>query len=174
MRSKDVRRGSLGGDWGRLGLARLPRGGPMAAEHRFCSYPRNLALIAVATTALAFGASPSLAATGRVYVYAGHNVGAGHDFFGGTTPANDNNVGLGYSVMPNLTTASDNTGVGADALAANTTGDANVATGSSALASNTTGDRNLASGAVALEFNTTGSDNVASGEGALTSNTTAS
>src|SRR4051812_25905952 len=69
--------------------------------------------IAVISTivALGFAAPPSLASTGSVYYDALHNVGAGHNFFNGTSNGLDN-VGLGYSVMPSLTTGSFNVASG--------------------------------------------------------------
>src|SRR4051794_11551389 len=104
---------------------------------------RSCFAIAIATAIgfLAF-ASPSLADTGSVYVDGNSNVGAGHDFFGGTTPIGFNNVGLGYSVMSHLTTGNDNVATGDFALYENTIGNRNLALGSSALAANTTGVRN--------------------------------
>jgi hypothetical protein len=123
------------------------------------------------TAVLVGGVATSLADVGSVYVDAKSNVGAGHDFFGGTAPTSFDNVGLGYSVMPALTSGSENTATGSNALLSNTTGDANVASGFGALQSNTTGANNVATGTNSLAINTTGRDNVASGLGALNSNT---
>ena len=75
------------------------------------SFRRSLfAALAALTVVLAFGASSALAATGSVYFDGNANGGAGHDFFGGTTPTGIANVGLGYSVMPNLTSGQQNIG----------------------------------------------------------------
>src|SRR5256885_15654176 len=84
--------------------------------------------IATAISFLAF-ASPSLADTGSVFVDLSNNVGAGHDFFGGTSPPPGvfDNVGLAYSVMPSLTTGINNTALGDGALQSVTDGQANTA-----------------------------------------------
>jgi hypothetical protein len=130
----------------------------------------TIVAIAVATCFLTFAAA-SLAATGSVYVDGQFNVGAGHDFFGGTTPTNGSNVGLGYSVLPNLTTGFSNTEVGRAALRAETKGEDNTASGFFALADNTTADDNTADGANALANTITGSFNTALGATALADNT---
>ena len=114
---------------------------------------RMLALataVAIAISA-ALGASTSRADVGSVYFDANGNAAAG-ETFGFTDPmfTGGFNVGLGRSVMPNLTDAFGNVAVGDDALAANTDGDANVATGEFALSSNTTGSNNVATGTEAL------------------------
>ena len=68
-------------------------------------------------------ASPSLADTGGVYFDANANVGAGDPahIFNATFTGFDN-VGLGHSVMPNLTSGDDNVAAGAYALQQNTDG----------------------------------------------------
>ena len=114
---------------------------------------RMLALVTAAALAIsaALGASTSRADVGSVYFDANGNAAAG-ETFGFTDPmfTGGFNVGLGRSVMPNLTDAFGNVAVGDDALAANTDGDANVATGEFALSSNTTGSNNVATGTEAL------------------------
>jgi hypothetical protein len=120
----------------------------------------------LSTAVLAFVASPALADTGSVYVDSQGNAAAGHDFFSNTFSGIDD-VGLGYSVMPALTTGFGNVAVGWSALASDTTGSANVATGIDVLSANTTGGANTASGQGALNENTTGRANVATGSGAL-------
>jgi len=123
-------------------------------------------LLGVATViALAVGASAALADTGSVYVDGNSNVAAGHDFFGGTTPTNGGNVGIGYSVMPALTTGINNLASGTDALHGNYSGSQNVATGTDALFLNPTGNDNVATGFWALK-NTTGNTNIGLGAGA--------
>src|SRR3954447_22143499 len=102
-----------------------------------------LALAAGATiiAALAIPPAASLAAgTGSVYWDApNHNVAAGRYFFGGFSPYGFANVGLGYSVMPALTTGNYNVAIGDGALFTDSSGGDNVATGANALGSNTTG-----------------------------------
>ena len=98
----------------------------------------------------------SHAAVGSVYFDTNGNAAAGEILFNGTFTG-CYNVGLGRSVMPNLTT-----------------GAYNVATGTGALFSNTTGSQQrLPTGfeATAPVDNTTGGDNVAIGSGALAANT---
>src|SRR5204862_3090196 len=105
----------------------------MAAKPRFrfplfpvLARPRGTRPAAIIAIATAIGfltlASPSLAATGSVYVDANSNVGAGHDFFSGTTPVGEGNVGLGYHVMPALTSGGLNVAIGTDALNSIATG----------------------------------------------------
>jgi hypothetical protein len=128
---------------------------------------RRAALLAVAAViVLAVGATPALATTGSVYYDSNNNVGAGHDFFGGTTPTGSDNVGLGFSVMPALTSGSDNIAAGSFALVHNTTGSDNIATGFAALINNNA-NSNVATGSEALLTNTTGHNNVGEGFEAL-------
>jgi hypothetical protein len=135
-----------------------------------CTVAATVALALV--TAVAVMATPALAATGSVYFDANNNVGAGHDFFSGTTPTGNLNVGLGYSVMPALTSAAANVAIGDGALSADTLGNVNTAIGYNALTANTTGGGNVATGAMALDSNTSGNNNVATGNEALSGNTT--
>ena len=69
---------------------------PTAFRRRF-----RITIIALALSAIGLGASasPSLAATGSVYVDDNFNVGAGEIFFNATFTGVDN-VGLGRVVMP--------------------------------------------------------------------------
>jgi hypothetical protein len=132
-------------------------------------------LLLVSSTAaivtLALGIGPAFAATGSVYVDSKFNAAAGHDSFNASFTGGSN-VGLGYSVMPNLTTGADNTLIGRAALRANTQGFGNTASGYFALSANTSGDNNMASGNDALMSNTSGSANVAVGTQALANDTT--
>jgi hypothetical protein len=130
----------------------------------------TIVAIATATCFLTFAAA-SLAATGSVYVDGKFNIGAGHDFFGGTAPENGDNVGVGYSIFPNLTTGNDDTAVGRAALRADTSGQFNTASGDFALTANTSGDENVATGSGALTSNKTGRADVAVGVSALAENT---
>jgi hypothetical protein len=131
-----------------------------------------LAVIATAIGFLSF-ASASLADTGSVYFDANNNAAAGETnlLFNATFTGTDN-VGLGRSVMPNLTDGVSNVATGSLALDHNTTGDNNVASGTAALLFNTSGDFNTATGASSLLSNSSGSKNLATGFGALNSNTT--
>jgi hypothetical protein len=140
-----------------------PFSAPRRPSPRFTRGRFGIAALAASTAVLAFGASAALADPGSVYVDHNSNVGAGHDFFGGNTPSGGFNVGLGDSVMPNLTTGNFNLATGDLALFDNTTGFANVASGYLALESNTAGNDNVASGVQALAGNTTGSLNTAVG-----------
>ena len=162
------------------------------AKRRFRARRRRVAPVPIGTiiAVFALGASPALADTGRVYFDTNDNAAAGDpSMLFNATLTGLGNVGLGRSVMTNLTTGGGNTAIGETALASNTSGDANVATGIDALFSNTTGTDNIATGASALHentsgirnvvtgtsalyFNTTGTDNVATGDAALLSNTT--
>jgi hypothetical protein len=163
----------------------------MAAKHRFRarsstadarssrgSLPRGrAAIIATAMTIalLGFGASPTLANVGGVYFDANSNAAAGnpaHLFNATFTGAF--NVGLGETVMPNLTSAVSNTAIGHLALDSATSGSANLAAGSAALAGNTTGVDNVAVGIGALVGNTTGNSNIGLGEDAGENLTTGS
>lgn len=138
------------------------------------SRSRRLSIRAVALIvpiAVLVAAPASFANTGSVYYDGNFNVGAGHDFFGGTTPSGSSNVGLGYPVMPDITSGSNNVALGSNALLSNTTGKDNVASGAGALVSNTIGDDNVAAGYIALLENTTGDYNVATGYQALNANT---
>jgi hypothetical protein len=117
-------------------------------------------------TALAVAATPAGADVGSVYFDANNNAAAGNtNSLFNATFTGSGNVGLGPSVMPNLTIGDANTAVGDDALAANTTGDGNVATGRGALITNVAGHDNVAAGFQAL-FNATASRNVAIGSNA--------
>src|SRR2546423_13952276 len=88
---------------------RRPWRSSMAAKprFRFRLFPalargtRPAAIIAIATAIGFFTlASPSLAATGSVYVDGNSNVGAGPDFFGGATPVGGGHVRPGSPPMP--------------------------------------------------------------------------
>ena len=131
--------------------------------------------IGVATLALvlALAATPAPADTGSVYYDSNFNVGAGHDFFNATSTGCCN-VGLDYSVMPNLTIGEFNTSLGLGALQSDTNGISNVASGHDALFANTSGIRNLAAGYEALAHNDTGTNNVALGSRAGDNLTTGS
>jgi len=131
----------------------------------------TIALALSAAIGLTTGATAGLADTGSVYTDTNGNTAAGSTLFSGGLNAFDN-VGLGFSVMPFVTTGSFNLATGAGALISNTTGADNVATGAFALNSNGTGADNFAGGFQALASNTTGKENVASGSGSLTANTT--
>src|SRR4051812_40703491 len=125
-----------------------------------------VAVAAAIAATLALGAAPSLADTGSVYVASNGNVGAGSSLFASGS-FGGNNVGLGYTVMPNHP-GSGNVALGDGALYTDGPGgDWNVATGTHALFNNTGGQRNIAAGYGALAGNTTGSDNVAAGYQAL-------
>lgn len=114
-----------------------------------------------AIIALGLGATPTLAATGSVYYDDHSNVGAGYEFFTAGVPgAFNQNVGLGYSVMPSLTAGTANTAIGTDALHSQTAGARNVAIGYGALFRNTTGVDNIALGTAAGYNLTTGSANI--------------
>ena len=126
---------------------------------------------AVALIGICAGASPSLAAHGRVYFDADDNVAAGETLFNESFTGAFN-VGLGRRVMPNLTSGGANVAVGHSALHDNTSGSDNIATGLFALGNNTRGRDNVATGSRALVGNTTGHDNLATGFNALASNTT--
>ena len=117
------------------------------------------AALAASIVVLALGASSALADPGSVYIDSNSNVGTGHDFWGGTSRAQDSTSAFGYSIMPNLTTGNFNDAIGDLALFDNTTGISNVGSGYRALQSNTTGIDNVASGVQALVGNTTGSVN---------------
>jgi hypothetical protein len=139
-----------------------------------CPSPRSALLrgrITIVAIATAIGfltfAGASLAATGSVYVDGNFDVAAGHDFFGGATPANGGDAGLGYAVFPNLTTGADDTALGIASLRADESGGGNTASGFFALARNDAGNQNTADGSNALDHNTNGSQNVAVGQGAL-------
>jgi hypothetical protein len=152
------------------------RSNPFAPRVRAQDRPRRRGrlLLASSTTAvvtLALTISPALAATGSVYVDGKFNAAAGHDSFNGSFTGGSN-VGLGYSVLPNLTNGADNTLIGRAALRANTQGFGNTASGYFALSANTSGDNNMASGNDALMSNTSGSANVAVGTQALANDTT--
>jgi hypothetical protein len=91
------------------------------------SSTRLVGLAVAAGAALALVApATGRAAIGSVYVDPSFNVGAGHDFFGHNPPA-PQNVRLGYSVMPNLTSGNSNTALGNGALLHDTAGSGNVA-----------------------------------------------
>ena len=156
----------------------------------FSPHRLRIAITALALSAvigLGAGASASLASTGSVYFDTNDNAAAGETLFNGTFTGS-RNVGLGRSVMPNLTTGFQQRRRRRRRAVGNTSGSNNVATGAFAL-SNTTGSNNVATGVEALVANTTGSttsrpatprwpqhdradDNVATGTDALFSNTT--
>jgi hypothetical protein len=146
-----------------LGLQRALRARPRAVA---------AATALAATLALGGGAAVSLAATTGVYFDSQRNVGAGPSPFNNTAPSGFDNVALGHSMMPALTSGSNNAASGNFALLSNTTGTNNVASGTNALLNNTTGTNNVASGTGALTSNTTADNNLASGTNALFSNTT--
>jgi len=118
----------------------------MAAKPRFRIRSSALAAIATAIGFLAF-ASASLADTGGVYFDSAGNAAAGDpaQLFNGSFTGGSN-VGLGPSVMPNLTSGFDNVAVGHAALDAVTGGFDNVAVGSSALLQSTDATQNIAIG----------------------------
>jgi hypothetical protein len=128
----------------------------------------TIALTLAAALAL-IGAAASLASTGSVYYDSNLNVAAGQSFFNGTFTGVDN-TGLGYLVMPALTSGSYNTGLGVGGLQGVTSGSNNTAAGRSALGANDTGNRNVAAGDLALGDNRAGNDNVAAGTRALALN----
>jgi len=143
----------------------------MAAKPHFRIRSSALALIATAIGFLSF-ASASHADTGTVYFDANANVGAGKPgFLLNGTLTGFRNVGIGQTVMVNLTTGFANVGLGGDALADNTTGNSNTATGDQALISNTTGGGNVGVGPNALLMNTTGNSNIAMGTNSLLNTT---
>jgi hypothetical protein len=88
----------------------------------------------------AAGASASRAEVGSVYFDFDNDAAAGQalGLFNGTFIGHDN-VGLGRSVMRNLTSGSFNVALGQQALFSNTTGDDNVAIGANAGQNLTTG-----------------------------------
>ena len=139
-----------------------------AVRHRHPSLragrPVCIALV-IAVAALAVAAPTSLASTGSVYWDTNGNAAAGNVLFNGTFTGLSN-VGLGESVMPNLTNGLWNVAVGDTALAGVNTGSRNVATGYSALSGNTTGHDNIASGSEALVSNN-GDRNIGIGSLAL-------
>jgi hypothetical protein len=145
------------------------------AERHSRAHRRRVARVLIGATiaVLALGASPALADTGAVYFDGRLNAAAGdpNNLFNATFTG-DGNVGLGASVMPNLTDGMSNVATGAQALNANTSGDNNTATGTAALLFNTSGDFNVATGASSLLSNSSGSNNLAAGFGALNANTT--
>jgi hypothetical protein len=136
---------------------------------------RRLAAAAVAlvlaTVVLGAGPSASRADTGTVFVsHLGGNVAAGSGpLFNGSFTGSDN-VGLGFSVMPSLTSGSGNTATGNLALSSDRGGSNNVADGFFSLFNNLAGDDNVAVGQEALNMNNA-SFNVATGFQALTANT---
>ena len=129
---------------------------------------RRLALATAAALAIgaALGASTSRADIGGVYFDDNDNAAAGDPtrLFDGFTPTvmGFENVGLGSSVMPSLTTGNDNVAIGFETLNANTTGNQNIATGTNALRNNSTGSFNDANGVNALR-DSTGSRNLSIG-----------
>jgi hypothetical protein len=143
---------------------------PAERRFRFLSQPVHAGyravLLGIATViVLGISAAPCLATVGSVY-YDGSSAAAGGELFNATFTGCCN-VGIGDSVMPNLTSGEGNTALGRIALHADTTGDVNSATGSGALNANSTGSRNTADGWTALLRNGTGNDNVATGSAAL-------
>src|SRR5256885_13251825 len=87
--------------------------------------PIGFALAAViAAVGLTALAAPALGATGSVYVDPSFNAAAGNTLFNGTFTG-IRNVGLGYSVMPNLTSGDGNVASGFKALFSNATGQDN-------------------------------------------------
>ena len=122
-----------------------------------------------------------------LHTYGTENLFLGRNAGNFTTTASGTNIGIGDSVLYNLTTGVGNTAIGYNAMrtvsAANdnvgigkltlkaTTGDNNVAIGSSALAANTSGSGNVAIGTFALSQNLGGTTNMAIGVSALQANT---
>src|SRR5262249_55184204 len=94
------------------GPPRQTQGGHMATKPRFRIRSSLLAGIAAAIGSLVF-ASVGVAATGTIFVSnTGGNVAAGAGpLFNGTFTSSDN-VGLGFSVMPDLTSGTSNTATG--------------------------------------------------------------
>jgi hypothetical protein len=124
-----------------------------------------LALATAVALALSagLGTATGRADVGGVYFDANQNAAAGDpDFLFNATFTGTSNIGLGRTVMPNLTTGSNNVATGTDALFTNETGSSNVATGFGALFQNT-GSRNIALGTNAGRNLTTGSNNIALG-----------
>src|SRR5262245_54076207 len=148
----------------------------MTAKHTLSlSQPTSsgrICMLAAATVAaLAIGAALGAATTlaqGTVYVDNDFNAAAGQtNFLFNATFTGTDNIGLGRTVMTNLTDGTGNVATGSGALSADTTGSNNVATGMLALTSNTTGGANVAAGRSALQTNTTGDFNPATRHGAL-------
>ena len=136
---------------------------------------RTRAVIAALALATAFGvaAAPASADTGGVYFDNSNNAAAGDpSMLFNLTFTGFNNVGLGRSVMPDVTSGAGNTAVGNLALDDLTSGDLNVGIGQVALPDNTTGEDNIGVGGNSLFSNTTGDNNVATGFAALLANQT--
>ena len=143
----------------------------MTAKHPYTSchfgptaLGRIRALAVATAVALAIGLGLSVPASradvGSVYFDANQNAAAGDpDFLFNATFTGSQNVGVGRTVMPNLTSGSNNVATGTDALFTNETGSNNVATGFGALFQNT-GNANIALGTNAGRNLTTGSNNI--------------
>src|SRR5262249_3351753 len=71
-----------------------------------------MALLGAAAISLAGGVAPVNAGVGSVYFDGDENVAAGQEFFLSQSFAGAYDVGLGRSVMPNMTTGQDNVGLG--------------------------------------------------------------
>jgi hypothetical protein len=84
----------------------------------------------------------------------------------------NNNTGVGFEALRNITTGTDNVGIGMQALSANSSGRYNTAVGSRSLYSNITGNSNIAIGNQVLYSSVSASSNIAMGNGALYSDTT--
>jgi hypothetical protein len=83
----------------------------------------------------------------------------------------DNNTGIGYSNMVNLTSGQQNTSIGAESMMALTTGSANTSIGAQALI-NTTGSDNTGLGYAAGQTITSGTQNTTIGRSANVSSAT--
>jgi len=105
--------------------------------------------------------------SGTLNFFAGGNAG-------NSTLTGQENTGVGYFALADLTSGGQNAANGTGALLHNTSGSGNTANGDDALNANTTGSFNTASGKYALVDNTTGYGNTANGTGALQNNTTGS
>jgi len=105
--------------------------------------------------------------------HAGYNLVTGSDYntfmgyyaagSGVLTAAADNNVGIGYYCLKDLTSGTLNTAVGYEALKGNTSGFQNVAMGYQALKSETTGNSTIAIGTYTLLNQNGGGNNTAVG-----------
>jgi hypothetical protein len=88
----------------------------------------------------------------------------------GTTPTGfDQNTGLGYFSLKDITSGNRNTASGYQSLRYNTSGSTNTASGNFSLRSNITGSSNTAIGHNSLYSNESGSGNTAIGSDAGTS-----
>ena len=96
-------------------------------------------------------------ANGNIYV--GRATGNNNDAL--------SNIGIGYGVLDNVTTAYGNIGIGRYNLTDLTTGSSNIAIGGVVLANTTTGDRNIGIGNGVLDKNISGYNSIGIGVNAL-------